>query len=453
MPWRKNLLAAQILASAIDYGIISMDLDGLITSWNDGAHKLLGWTEEEMLGESASNIFIPEDRAAGKPRVEMENALISGRGLDERWHVRKDGSRFWASGEMMPLKDEQGSVVGFIKILRDRTHEHAVEKRLKENEANMRLIANALPVGIAYVDRRERYIFVNRLYELSLAPEGTAMIGRPASEVLNAEQYAVRKPMIDKVLGGECVRFDATWVGRQGLQLVWDTQYIPRYDEYGEISGYFVLAADVTRQKASEELQATLNHELGHRMKNLLTMVQAIVNQTLRQVSDNAIARDVVAERIAALSDAHETLISGGTEGASVQTIVENSIRPLGYQLGERITVAGPDLELSATAALSLSMVLHELTTNALKYGSLSVETGRIFVTWSVEDVDGEQAFEISWSETGGPKVTAPLRKGFGSKLIAGGISGASSRVEMSYDPSGFICRIQAALTKLDKKN
>jgi PAS domain S-box-containing protein len=120
----------QILDSAVDYAIIATDLDGRVTRWNEGACRILGWDEGEVLGKSIGRIFTPEDRAANRPGEEMREALAAGRGIDERWHLRKSGERFWANGEVMPLHDEPGGVVGFVKVLRDRTLERLRDERL-----------------------------------------------------------------------------------------------------------------------------------------------------------------------------------------------------------------------------------------------------------------------------------------------------------------------------------
>jgi len=120
----------QILDSATDFAIIATDLDGIVTRWNHGAENILGWSEQEMLGRSLSPFFTPEDRAVGRPQIEMQCALDTGRGNDERWHLRADGSRFWAQGEMTPLRRNDGEVVGFVKVLRDRTGERLREQRL-----------------------------------------------------------------------------------------------------------------------------------------------------------------------------------------------------------------------------------------------------------------------------------------------------------------------------------
>jgi len=130
----------QILDSAIDYAIVATDLDGRVTRWNEGARRVLGWTEEEMLGQPAERFFTPEDVENGQVRKEMREALETGRGKDERWHRRKGGERFWAMGEMTALKQDDGSTVGFVKVLRDRTEQRLAEEALRRSEASLRAL-------------------------------------------------------------------------------------------------------------------------------------------------------------------------------------------------------------------------------------------------------------------------------------------------------------------------
>ena len=140
---RSEALRRQVLDSANDFAIISTDLAGRVSGWNAGAANILGWTEAEILGRPADVIFVPEDRAAGLPEVEMERAARNGRAADERWHRRKDGSRFWASGETMPLRDERGAHTGYLKLLRDRTEQHFAGQALEAVNERFRLAQRA----------------------------------------------------------------------------------------------------------------------------------------------------------------------------------------------------------------------------------------------------------------------------------------------------------------------
>ena len=124
----------QILDSAIDYVVVATNLDGIVTRWNEGARRIFGWSEAEMLGQTIGLIFTPEDRDANRPRLEMNFAAEAGVGNDERWHIRATGEIFWASGEMTALKSEAGETVGFVKVLRDRTEQRLAASKLLESE-------------------------------------------------------------------------------------------------------------------------------------------------------------------------------------------------------------------------------------------------------------------------------------------------------------------------------
>jgi PAS domain S-box-containing protein len=134
----------QILDSAIDYAIIAIDRQGLVTRWNEGAARIFGWSEADMLGRTLERIFTPEDVAQARLAVEMRAALRTGRGGDERWHIRKNGERFWALGEITTLHGEDDAIVGFVKVLRDRTEQRLAEEARDRNEAALKELAETL---------------------------------------------------------------------------------------------------------------------------------------------------------------------------------------------------------------------------------------------------------------------------------------------------------------------
>ena len=174
-----------MLDSAVDYGIISFDLAGAVTSWNEGAHRILGWSEAEMIGRHADRIFTPEDVAVGLPAAEMEEALATGRGRDERWHVRKSGDRFWADGEVMALRDDGGAVTGFVKIMRDRTEEHVALRALRDNQERIETALDTGLLGFFDWDVALQLIRGDRSFAAfhGLDPERLADGGVPLDEV------------------------------------------------------------------------------------------------------------------------------------------------------------------------------------------------------------------------------------------------------------------------------
>ena len=201
----------------------------------------------------------------------------------------------------------------------------------------------------------------------------------------------------------------------------------------------------VARLRA-EERQRLLNHELSHRMKNLFSMVQAVVAQTLRGATDVDDVREVLSRRLIALGKAHDILLGGTAERAPLAAVIREGIGVL-EGASERVRVAGPEIEVGAKAALSLALMLHEMTTNAVKYGALSVPDGRVDLSWSISEGEDGPALRLSWQERGGPPVEPPARKGFGTRLIERGLTGQVGGVlALDYPPEGVACVVEAPL-------
>ncbi|WP_099867578.1 sensor histidine kinase [Pararhizobium haloflavum] len=193
--------------------------------------------------------------------------------------------------------------------------------------------------------------------------------------------------------------------------------------------------------------QEVLNQELSHRLKNTLAMVQALATQTLRPVTDRQ-AVDAFTQRIGALSRAHDVLLNQNWSEASVRDVTAAVLST--FDRSERFTLLGPNLRMGPRATLSLSLVLHELATNALKYGAVSVPEGRVSVEWQVEPGEIERTFVLRWTEKGGPPVYEPAERGFGSRLIRMGLIGTGG-VDISYEHSGLVARMQAPLSQMQQ--
>lgn len=200
----------------------------------------------------------------------------------------------------------------------------------------------------------------------------------------------------------------------------------------------------IQRDEADRQ-QQLLNHELSHRMKNTMAMVQAIAAQTLKSVPDQAPVKSF-AERVLALSVAHDILLQKNWTTAGLGDLVDTVVCTFGDE--SRVAISGPPVTLGAKAALTMSLLLHELTSNALKYGSLSSVSGVVEVSWRLQDEDGTDVLVLDWRESGGPPVMAPTRKGFGSRLVTMGLTG-TGRAHLDYAPTGFVAEFQAPLAEL----
>jgi PAS domain S-box-containing protein len=203
-----------------------------------------------------------------------------------------------------------------------------------------------------------------------------------------------------------------------------------------------ILFNDITRRRSAEQQQQMLHEELGHRMKNSMALVQAIASQTLRGAGDRAAVK-AFTQRVQALSRAHDVLLQQSWASANLADVVGGAINAQADPA--RVAVSGPDVSLEPKAALSLSLLLHELATNAVKYGSLSVPDGIVEVNWRKQD----DALVMAWTEKGGPPATPPERTGLGSRLIDIGMVGTSD-VRKRFDTSGFSAEFRAPLNLIE---
>jgi PAS domain S-box-containing protein len=431
-----------LVESATDYAIITLDLTGRITSWNSGARNILGWEESEVIGRYADFFFTPEDRKAGEPEGEMRKALAEGRAEDERWHLKQDGSSFWAKGALMPFRDSE--LLGFLKILRDHTNEKYAVQQLNESEEQLREILESISDAFYAVDRNWRFTYVNRKAEEWWGRKREDLLGKSypetfpqiiGSDALNAHIQVMegRKPVHFEVISPILHH----WV---------DGNIYPTAD--GGLSVYF---RDITERKKAEEHQRVLLHELNHRVKNTLATVQSIASQTLRNANTPQETKEALESRLFALSRAHDVLTRENWEAASLHEIVAQAIEPYRIYGEERIQFAGPSVRIPPRMALALAMAFQELATNAVKYGALHNEHGQIGIRWVVDGQSTPPCLRLRWEESGGPSVKAPEpeRRGFGTRLIERSLAhDLNGSAQIKFAPTGLVCEITAPLLK-----
>ena len=489
-------LAELIVDSAVDYAIVTLAPDGTITSWNEGAERIMGWTADEIVGRPAATFFVPEDVEAGQQAHEMRVAAEQGHAKDERWHLAKGGRRFWASGRMMPLvarPDTEGRTVeenlvdapdarqvGYLKILRDRTAQRDelmrqtalldLGDRLRDmaDVQEMTMLASetlgrtldASRAGYGVLDIDGSVIDIRVDWNV---PGGQSLVGRLRFENFGAYAEALRRgetvaipdcrvhPSVPDPapLEGIGIRalLNVPLMERGRLKAVMFVNDVrPRIwseDELRFVRGVAdrtYAAIDRARSDAEREI---VGRELAHRMKNVLTIAQVIAVQSLRHVSSLEEGRRVVAERLVALGRAQDMLTDLATEGADLRDVTGQALAPHRTDAG-RITIKGPGVSLSGPQVLGLTLALHELATNAAKYGALSVPEGRVEVGWSVAP---DRSFVFTWTESGGPAVGQPERKGFGSQIlgrVTGGYFDGTSGTE--YAPGGLRFTIEGVV-------
>ena len=228
----------------------------------------------------------------------------------------------------------------------------------------------------------------------------------------------------------------------------WDIAVTPIDGADGRPERILAVSRDITDLKQTEARQTLLMQELAHRMKNTLAMVQAVAAQTLRNAVSLEAAGEALAARLLALAQAHDVLLQGSFASASLVGLVDGAVALHGDGVPDRFRVAGPDVTLGPRHGMTLALMLHELGTNATKYGALSVAAGHVAITWHVaEDGPDGSVLRFRWEEIGGPPVTPPTRTGFGTRLIARSLAhsfGGAARLR--YPPEGAVLTFEAPL-------
>ena len=219
--------------------------------------------------------------------------------------------------------------------------------------------------------------------------------------------------------------------------------YQPIIDD-GQVAAILVQGHDVTEEVAASEAQKLLINELNHRVKNTLAIVQGLASQTFRKLDGAHEALSTFAARLNALAAAHSLLTANAWEPARLAETIRSAVEATSGLDVARIALSGPDMTLSPQTGVSLAMIVHELSTNAIKYGALSNDAGSVAVAWTVQPAGDACMVTIDWRETGGPAVAKPTRRGFGTKLIERGLSSEGrNTVTLDFQPEGLRCRIE----------
>jgi two-component sensor histidine kinase len=262
------------------------------------------------------------------------------------------------------------------------------------------------------------------------------------------------KRAIETAKAGGVARFKGAADTAKGTPRHWDVQVSPILGSDGKPSHLLSISRDITEEwrataelKEAVERQALLSAELQHRIKNTLAMVGAIANQTMR--GDNvAAARDAFAARLMTLSQAHDILTKTSWTDAPIKDVLNGALAPH-RSSQRRIGISGPDLDLQPKQALALAVAVHELATNATKYGALA-GNGGVEIVWSTETIDGVPSFRLTWTESGGPPVSQPASRGFGSRLIEQMLGNDfAGKVRTDYRPDGVVCELIGPLSAL----
>lgn len=373
-----------------------------------GSNVREGWPEVADFNDNVMKVGL----AGGTLAYRDQELTLNRKGVPER---------AWMNLDYSPVPDEQGRPAGVIAIVVETTERVLAERRNKLEFQRLQSLFAQAPTFMAMLSGADhRFELVNPEYRKLVGDRD--VIGLPVVTALPEMSGQGYVDLLDQVFAsGEAIKRTSERVLLRRTQAgpmeerFLDFVYQPIRDDAGAVTHIFVQGSDVTERVRAENHQKLLIHELNHRVKNTLASIQSIVSQTLRGPTTKEEASRAITSRIMALSGAHNVLTHENWNGADLRTMIESAIRPFRAAGADAFRVQGPDLRLGPRAAMAVALAVHELATNAVKYGALSVPDGIVTIAWATDPDDG---FALEWIESGGPEVVPSDRRGFGSRLI-----------------------------------
>jgi PAS domain S-box-containing protein len=335
-------------------------------------------------------------------------------------------------------------------VVSDVTERKESEANLLRQEETLRLAIDAADVGVWELNlEADTLIWSDRCYAMfAIAPDEPVTVD-DFYALLHPDDLEPTKTLIERALDPKiraeyAIEFRA--IGRDdGVERWISAKGQAFFSPEGAPLRLRGAVVNITDRKRSETHLRLLVNELNHRVKNSLTTIQAIAAQSFNASRSLAEAQEAFTSRIIALAEAHDLLTRENWEGAELHEIASRLAVLHGGAM--RFELVGPAIRLSPRTALSLSMALHELATNAVKYGALSVPEGRIVIQWDLAPGPAAERLDLIWTEHDGPPVKPPTQRGFGSRLIERGLAAElSGEATIQFEPAGVVCKIRALL-------
>lgn len=417
------------------------DPSGYCTYLNRSWYDFTGQTRGEAVGYGWLEATHPDDREMAERIFRDANASRTPFRMDYRLR-RADGTYRWCIDAAAPRLSAQGEYLGYIGSVIDIDERREAERLQRESELRLRVITNTLPsfVWFAAPDGELHY-FNDRWYEYTGQTPETALPNGWTGTLHPDDADRVAREWETARAAGLSYETECRYRRNDGAFRWYVARAEALRNAEGRITGWVGSSSDIHDRVIAEGQQKLLINELNHRVKNTLATVQSLATQSAAQGRTTAEYRNLFEGRLLSLSAAHNLLTASNWEGVSLPDLVARALDP--WTVGSRFVSAGPAVWLSPRQALSISMALHELATNAAKYGALSAPDGRVEISWSV---DGGR-LHLHWREMGGPEVKAPLRRGFGSRLLEHGIGRElGAEASLAFKPNGLEFRMTLSL-------
>ena len=396
--------------------------------------KFMGRTMEEVLpAEWAAECRAHLEKlfATGEPQM-YEYQAARPRGMGGWWEVRM-------------VQGMQGEA---LLLLRDVTDRVVAERRVRESEQRLRLLVESTPLGVVYWDTEFRVTGWNAAAEKMFGYSAEEASGKHAGFIIPEASRRYVNDILRELLsktGG--FRASNQNLKKDGTLVYCEWYNSPLVDQSGRVIGVASVVEDVTESRLTQQRQDFMMAELDHRVKNNLAAVISLAEQTGRGSTDYKQFLETFMGRVRAMSRMHSVLARSRWKGADLRTLVTQTLEAFGSGSAGKTSVVGESVMIGPRAAQAMAMALNELATNAMKYGALSNATGSVHVSWTMATQKAERQVSVRWEERGGPRVTPPERRGFGTQLIEGTIAyELRGTVRTEYAPSGVVCKMVVPL-------
>lgn len=418
-----------------------LDLQGYVREVNDRSVNWCGYTREEVLDRPFWDTpwWRGADEVKARIHFAAQQALAGFEFREELSYWLADGSERVVDFAMHPIRDQSGAIMFLHPTGVDITERKRIEAELQDSEQRLRYVASIVESSDdAIVSKNLDGIITswNRGAERIFGYTAEEAVGQPIMIVIPDDRQNEEHEILARIRRGERIdHFETLRQRRHGSLITVSLTVSPVKNAEGKIIGASKIARDITEQKRSQEQIATLAREAEHRSKNVLASVQAAVNLSRADTPEGL--KQAIEGRIRALANVHSLFVESRWIGAELSTIAAQELAP--YAAKERVRIKGPPVLLEPNAAQAVAVTLHELATNAAKYGSLSGPSGGIELTWAH---GADRQLVLRWTETGGPAVQVPTRQGFGSRVIDRMIRQIKGKTRFDWRPEGLVCEI-----------
>jgi two-component system CheB/CheR fusion protein len=403
------------LVNALPAAVYTTDAAGRITFYNEAAAAL--WGRRPTIGADwwcgSWRLYWPDGRPMAHDECPMAIALKTGRPVrgEEAVAERPDGTRFPFVPYPTPLYDPTGKLIGAVNMLADITE----QKRAEHIGQWLASIVESSDDAIVSKDLSGIVTSWNPGAERLFGYTAQEMVGKSITILIPADRHDEEPALLERIRRGERIHhYEAVRMRKDGTLVDISLSVSPIKDDTGRIIGASKIARDITERKQAQIRQELLTREIHHRTKNLFAVVQSVVSRSFAGKRTVEQAKAAVISRLHSLAQTHVLLAEKEWHGADLAEVVRSELSPY----AGRVTIEGPSVVLSAQAAQNFALAVHELATNAAKYGALSNLAGRVRISWSVFKPNGHRQFSFRWEEHGGPPVTPPSRRGFGSAVL-----------------------------------